>query len=142
MIPMREVTKDVIKAAINGTEFKLFGNDYDTPDGTCLRDYIHVLDLVDAHNLALSKILKENGEYYYNVGTGDGISNKEVVGMVEKISGKSMNIVEAPRRAGDADRLIADPSKIKEELGFSPKYSDLATVIESAWKWHINNAKK
>lgn len=137
-IPETHIIPLAIKAIIDGSEFKLFGTDYDTPDGTCLRDYIHVLDLVEAHNLALKMILERKGEYYYNVGTGKGISNKEVVGMIEKVSGRQMNTTEVPRRAGDANRLIADPEKINRELGFSPKYSDLWTIVESAWKWHKN----
>lgn len=134
--PETHIIPLAIKAVREGSDFKLFGTDYETPDGTCLRDYIHVLDLVEAHNLALRKILSEKGEYFYNVGTGDGISNREVIDMVEKISGMQMNVVEAPRRAGDADRLIADPGKIKNELGFTPEHSDLRTIVESAWKWH------
>lgn len=134
--PETHIIPLAIKAAVNGQEFKLFGNDYDTSDGTCVRDYIHVLDLVEAHNLALKKILEEKGEYYYNVGTGIGISNKEVVQAVSKVSGIIMRTADYPRRSGDADKLVADPIKIKRELGFSPKYSDLMTIVDSAWKWH------
>jgi UDP-glucose 4-epimerase len=134
--PETHIIPLAIKAIKEESEFKLFGVDYETPDGTCLRDYIHILDLIEAHNLALEKILREKGGYYYNVGTGEGVSNREVVEMVEKISGKQMKILEAPRRSGDADRLIADSSKIKEELGFLPEYSDLETIVKTAWDWH------
>jgi UDP-glucose 4-epimerase len=134
--PETHIIPLAIRAILNGQEFKLFGTDYDTQDGTCLRDYIHVIDLVNAHNLALSKIVDEKGEYYYNVGTGIGISNKEIVKAVSEVSGEELKTIEAQRRSGDADRLIADPTKIKNELGFEPKYSDIKTIVESAWKWH------
>jgi len=134
--PETHIIPLAIKAAQEGREFKLFGTDYDTPDGTCVRDYIHVLDLVEAHILALDKISNETGGYYYNVGTGRGFSNKEIIGKVKEVTGREVQIIEVGRRAGDADKLIADPSKINQELSFSPKYSDIDTIIQSAWKWH------
>jgi UDP-glucose 4-epimerase len=134
--PETHIIPLAIRAAMNEQSFKLFGTDYDTKDGTCVRDYIHVLDLVEAHLLALDKILSEKGGYHYNVGTGIGISNKEVAEMVSEVSGLQLGIEGAPRRAGDSDKLIADPNLIKNELGFTPKYSDLKTIVESAWKWH------
>ena len=127
-----------IRAAITNGEFNLYGTDYNTPDGTCIRDYIHVLDLVTAHILALEKIQKDPGGYYYNVGTGNGYSNKQVLAKTEDISGKKINVKEAARRPGDPDRLVADPTKIKSELGFEPKYSDLETIVRTAWKWHTS----
>ncbi len=136
--PETHIIPLAIKAAINNTEFKLFGTDYDTKDGTCIRDYIHALDLVEAHILALSKLFNDGGGYYYNVGTGTGFSNREVIEMVKKVSDVNFSIIEVERRAGDSSELVADVSKIKSELGFSPKYSDLRTIIESAWKWHAN----
>ena len=134
--PETHIIPLAIKAAREGLEFKLFGTDYDTPDGTCVRDYIHVLDLVEAHILALDKISNETGGYYYNVGTGKGFSNREIIEKVKEVSGREFGVVEEERRAGDADRLIADPTKINQELGFSPQYSDIDTIIQSAWKWH------
>lgn len=139
--PETHIIPLAIKAAKQGKDFKLFGTDYDTPDGTCVRDYIHVLDLVEAHLLALKNITEEKDGYFYNVGTGAGVSNKEVVEMVKKVSGLNLNIVEAERRAGDADKLIADATKIAEELGFSPKHSDLLTIVKSAWKWHSSRVE-
>lgn len=133
--PETHIIPLAIKAARSGHEFKIFGVDYDTPDGTCLRDYIHVLDLVEAHFLALEKINSEPGGYYFNVGTGKGISNREIVEEVKRISGRDFPVLEFERRAGDADKLIADPTKINQ-LGFSPKHSDLKTIIQSAWNWH------
>lgn len=134
--PETHIIPNVIKAALGNSTFKLFGNDYDTPDGTCIRDYIHVLDLCEAHILALEKLSKDGGASFYNVGTGKGYSNKEVVEMVKKVSGVDLQIEFAERRPGDPNQLIADASKIKAELGFEPKYSDLETITTTAWKWH------
>ena len=125
-----------IAACINNRPFKLFGDDYPTPDGTCVRDYIHVLDLVQAHLLALKKIEQEEGNLAYNVGTGKGYSNQEVVDMVKKISQRELATIIEPRRPGDPPELIAQVDKIKNELGFTPLHSDLETIISSAWKWH------
>ncbi len=135
-IPETHIIPKIMQSAISDMPFKIFGNDYKTKDGTCVRDYIHVLDLVQAHILALEKLQKESGVYHYNVGTGNGYSNKEVVEIVKKVSGKNFDIEYSPRRHGDPDELIADSSKIKTELGFSPKYSDLETIVKSAWQWH------
>lgn len=134
--PETHIIPLAIKAVMNGGEFNLFGTGYNTPDGTCIRDYIHVLDLVDSHILGLEKINKDPGGYFYNVGTGSGYSNREVIKAVEEASEKKINVVEQARRAGDADQLIADASKIKTELGFQPKHSDLSTIVQSAWKYH------
>lgn len=134
--PETHIIPNIMKAAINNEKFTLFGSDYKTPDGTCVRDYIHVLDLVEAHILALKKLDRENGGYQYNVGTGKGYSNKEVVDMVKNISSSDIQISHEARRPGDADELVADASKIKEDLGFVPKYSDLETIVTSAWEWH------
>lgn len=134
--PETHIIPLVIRAAIRGKEFKLYGTDYNTPDGTCVRDYIHVLDLVEAHILTLSKIQKEPGAYFYNVGTGEGHSNKEVLKIVEKVSGRKIKVREETRRPGDPGQLVADPTKIKTELGFAPKYSDLETIVKTAWLWH------
>ncbi|QQG40719.1 MAG: UDP-glucose 4-epimerase GalE [Candidatus Levyibacteriota bacterium] len=136
--PETHIIPLAIKAAIDNKEFVLYGTDYNTKDGSCIRDYIHVVDLVEAHLLALEKLQKENGGYFYNVGAGNGYSNKEVIEMVKKVSGIDFLVKEAQRRPGDAQTLIADPTNIKKELGFSPKYSDLQTIIESVWQWHKN----
>ena len=132
---------NAINAIINKTEFVLYGNDYDTSDGTCVRDYVHVLDLVDAHILAIEKLKKDQGGFYYNVGTGQGHSNKEVLEVVRKISGSEINIKISGRRPGDANALIADPAQIKNDLAFVPKYSDLETIVKTAWQWHERNSK-
>lgn len=134
--PETHIIPLAIKAIISGTEFHLYGMDYDTPDGTCIRDYIHILDLIDAHILALNKLENNPEALFYNVGTGKGFSNREVIAMIEKISGKKLKIVKENRRLGDADRLIANPEKINNELNFKSKYSDLEAIISTAWKWH------
>ena len=136
--PESHIIPNIVSSILTGTSFKLFGTDYKTKDGTCVRDYIHVLDLVEAHVLAIEKLTKDKGMFVYNVGTGNGYSNKEVIEMVKKISGKELRIEEVARRPGDADSLIADASKIRGELGFSPKYSDLETIVKTAWEWQKN----
>lgn len=140
--PESHIIPNIIKALLENREFKLFGSDYKTKDGTCVRDYIHVLDLVEAHLLAIEKLKSSPGNYVFNVGTGNGYSNKEVVEMVEKVSGQKVNLKYSGRRPGDADELVADSAKIKSELGFSPKYSDLETIIKTAWEWHSKNDKE
>jgi UDP-glucose 4-epimerase len=134
--PETHIIPNAINAVLQKKPFTLFGNDYNTQDGTCVRDYIHVLDLVESHVLALKKLDSENGGFHYNVGTGKGYSNKEVLETVKGISGADFPINTAQRRPGDADVLVADVTKIKAELQFSPKYSDLETIVKSAWAWH------
>ncbi len=134
--PETHIIPNIIRAVLENKPFKLFGDDYKTEDGTCVRDYIHVLDLVEAHVLAIEKLIKNPGSYFYNVGTGKGYSNKEIVEMVKKVTGTDFKVEITARRPGDADILVADPSRINKELGFLPKYSDLETIIKTAWQWH------
>lgn len=139
--PETHIIPNVIKSVLEKRPFKLFGDTYDTPDRTCVRDYIHVLDLCEAHILALEKLVKDGGGYAFNVGTGNGYSNKEIVSMVEKVSGTKIETEIVEKREGDPNQLIADPSKIKQELGFAPTYSDLETIIKTAWQWHSKSEK-
>jgi UDP-glucose 4-epimerase len=111
----------------------IFGKDYDTPDGTCIRDYIHVSDLADAHLLALERL--DRGSRTYNLGNGKGFSVLEVLEVARKITGHPIPAVMAPRREGDVARLVADSTRIKQELGWSPKIPELARIVESAWRW-------
>lgn len=134
--PESHIIPNIISSILEEKPFNLFGNDYKTKDGTCVRDYIHVLDLVESHILAIEKLKGNPGNYVYNVGTGSGYSNKEVVEAVEKVAGKKVNLIISKRRLGDADELVADVTKIKSELNFNPKYSDLETIVSSAWQWH------
>lgn len=124
----------VVLAALAGKKFTLFGDDYNTKDGTCVRDYIHVLDLAKAHILALEKLLAGGESNYYNAGTGEGYSNKQIVEEVEKVVGKFEWQI-GPRRPGDADELVAANEKIKKELKWQPQYG-LQEIIESAVEWH------
>lgn len=140
--PETHIIPNAIHAVLNNTSFNLFGNDYQTPDGTCVRDYIHVIDLVEAHMLALKKLEGDQGGFVYNVGTGNGYSNKEVVEMVKKISAVDLQVSMMSRRPGDADILVSDPTKINTELGFKPMYSDLETIVKTAWEWHKNKVQK
>ena len=114
---------------------EVFGTDYPTPDGTCVRDYIHVDDLAEAHALALERIAP-GSKLAYNVGIGRGFSVREVIRTVEEVTGKAVPVKEAPRRAGDPAELVADATKIRRELGWTPKYTDLRSILETAWKWH------
>ncbi|MBC8099618.1 MAG: UDP-glucose 4-epimerase GalE [Armatimonadetes bacterium] len=113
----------------------IFGDDYDTPDGTCIRDYIHVLDLAEAHILAL-KALGEGGSRVYNLGNGQGYSVLEALETARRITGHPIPATFAPRRAGDLARLVADSTKIKQELGWASEFGSLHQIIETAWKWH------
>lgn len=139
--PETHIIPLAIRSAVNNSQFQLFGNDYDTPNGTCIRDYIHVEDLAYSHILALEKINNENKSSSFNLGAGKGYSNLEVLEMVKKISGKDFSIKIAPRRLGDPAVVYADNAKAKTELGFEPKYSDLETIVKTAWKWHEKNLK-
>jgi len=111
---------------------EIFGTDYETPDGTCIRDYIHILDLAHAHILALGTATSE----LYNLGSGGGASVREMIAACRKITGKKIDSLENPRRPGDPPRLIASSEKIKRELGWQPQFQSLDAIIESAWKWH------
>jgi UDP-glucose 4-epimerase len=121
---------------------RIFGNDYPTPDGTCVRDYIHVLDLALAHLLALNKLEEETGAFVYNVGTGSGHTVNQVVTAAMEVTGKMIPIEYAQRRLGDPAGLVADAQKIKTELGFEPTNSDLKTIISTAWTWHQKMMEK
>jgi len=140
--PESHIIPNIMYAIVEKKPFTLYGNDYQTFDGTCVRDYIHILDLVEAHMLGLHQLHSTPGQYVYNAGTGEGNSNKEVIDMVKKVSGIDFIVEQGPRRPGDADMLIADPAKIQKELKFTTKYSDLQTIVESAWKWYAGKYKK
>ena len=114
----------------------LFGMDYDTPDGTCVRDYIHVTDIARAHILAMEKFDQGLKQAEVNVGTGQGVSNLEVLEMIEAVTGHKVPFEKGPRRDGDLTRLYADASRAKSVLGFTPEYSDLNNIITTAWAFH------
>jgi UDP-glucose-4-epimerase GalE len=119
---------------------EIFGTDYPTPDGTCIRDYIHVDDLAEAHLLALER-LEPGKQLRYNLGIGKGYSVREVIRMVEQVTGKPVPVKEGPRREGDPAVLVASSDKIQRELGWKPRYADLKPIVETAWNWHKNHPR-
>ena len=126
----------VLQAAAGETpNIHVFGNDYDTPDGTCVRDYIHVTDLVDAHILALESLLQDAKSATYNLGTGTGYSVLEIVAAARKVTGKEIPMMITNRRPGDAAVLVCSSERIKSDLAWQPKHSDLNTIIKTAWQW-------
>jgi UDP-glucose-4-epimerase GalE len=126
----------VLQAALGQRpHIEVFGTDYPTPDGTCIRDYIHVDDLAEAHILALEQ-LKPGKGLLYNLGIGRGYSVREVIRTAEEVSGKKVPVKEGPRRAGDPPELVASSAKIQRELGWKPRYTDLRGIVETAWNWH------
>jgi UDP-glucose-4-epimerase GalE len=127
----------LVLAVANGRlpEIAIFGTDYDTPDGTCIRDYIHVTDLADAHILALQALNSDRANTAYNLGTGSGYSVREVVDTAARITGRPIASTAAPRRPGDPPRLVAAADKAQQVLGWRPRYSDLDTIIATAWRW-------
>jgi len=126
-----------IRAAVEqGAPLSVFGSDYPTPDGTCLRDYIHVEDLADAHLKALALLQSKPGVYAFNLGTGIGVSVREVLASVERLAGKPVPVIEAPRREGDAPELYASPEKAKRELGWIAAATGIDAMVGSALNWH------
>ena len=126
----------VIQAAMGQrSEISVFGDDYPTPDGTCVRDYIHVNDLASAHLAAIERIQPGEG-LKLNLGTGQGNSVREVIEACQKVSGQNIPVKNAPRRAGDAPKLIADSSAARKVLDWSPKYLSMEEIVRTAWLWH------
>ncbi len=125
----------LFRAIQTGKPVTVFGDDYDTPDGTCIRDYIHVTDLARAHIAAVEWLFAGGESKKYNAGTGKGFSVKEVLLAVEEVTGKKVPFLVGPRRDGDPPLLVADSSLLQKELGWKPVYSDLRTIVETAWAW-------
>jgi len=130
-----------ILSTMNGRPIPIFGTDYETPDGTCIRDYIHVTDLARAHLLALERLESGGPSGIYNMGNGNGYSVKEVIETVREVTGMKVDTIESPRRSGDPARLVASSAKIKRELGWNPEYPDLGTIVDTAWQWHRKHPK-
>ena len=131
----------VLRVALGQRESAtIFGNDYPTPDGTCIRDYIHIADLVSAHLLAM-EALTEQEKLIYNLGSGTGYSVREVIDTARAVSGQPIDVLEAARRPGDSARLVASSDKIKRELGWQPQHASLKDIIASAWLWHRDHPK-
>jgi UDP-glucose 4-epimerase len=132
--PETHLIPNVLKVALGQSpNVEIYGTDYETPDGTCIRDYIHIVDLARAHILALGAAASG----FYNLGTGGGSSVREVITACRKITGRKIETIEKPRRPGDPSRLIASSEKISKELGWRPQFQSLDAIVESAWKWHL-----
>lgn len=132
----------VLKTALGERKnVSIYGTDYKTPDGTCIRDYIHVTDLAKAHVLALSHLVAEGASKVYNLGSEQGFSVKEIIDTAKKITAVDFPVLEAGRRSGDPAVLVASSQKIREELGWQPEQSTVEEVISSAWQWHQKNPK-
>jgi UDP-arabinose 4-epimerase len=127
----------VLSAASDGDPITVYGSDYETPDGTCIRDFIHVSDLADAHVLALKALQKQCNRPSYNLGTGNGYSVRQVIKAAEAVTGQKVRLKEGPRRPGDPPRLVADASRAREEVGWKTRYSDLEQIIATAWNWML-----
>ncbi|NWF91429.1 MAG: UDP-glucose 4-epimerase GalE [Syntrophaceae bacterium] len=135
-LPETHLIPIVLRAALNGGVVPIYGVDYDTPDGTCVRDYIHVTDLAQAHILALKHLERGGNSGIYNLGNGNGFSVKEVIETAKRVTGKEIAQIGSGRRPGDPARLVASSEKIRRELKWAPAYPDLETIVETAWQWH------
>ena len=130
----------ILQVALGKREkISIYGDDYPTPDGTCIRDYIHVMDLADAHYLALNRLRNGGDSQIFNLGNGEGFSVKEVIEVTRKVTGHPIPAEISPRRAGDPARLIASSKKAIDTLKWAPKYDKLEQIIETAWNWHKNH---
>lgn len=138
--PETHLVPRLLTAARDAGEAVIHGTDYPTRDGTCIRDYVHVLDLAQAHLLALARLEPGRGSAY-NVGSDTGFSVREVIEAVREVTGKSLKVVEGPRRAGDPAALVASSARIRKELGWQPAYPGLKSMIEHAWKWHLGHPR-
>jgi len=134
--PEEHLIPRAIEAALGGRPLTVFGDDYDTPDGTCIRDFVHVADLADAHLLALASLENGGGSSAYNLGNGDGRSVQAVMEAVKQVTGRDVPHTTGPRRPGDPARLVASSAKARRELGWAPRRDRLETIIETAWRWH------
>jgi UDP-glucose 4-epimerase len=131
----------VIHAALGKRQnIAIYGTDYATPDGTCIRDYIHVMDLARAHVMAM-EALDERGVMIYNLSTGEGHSVREVIDVVKEVSARDFTVVESERRPGDAPALVGSPARIRAELGWEPEYPAIRQIVETAWRWHSTHVE-
>ena len=131
----------VLMAANGGNPVTINGTDYDTPDGTCIRDFIHVTDLAHAHVLALKSLQRQCNRQSFNLGTGKGFSVREVIRVAENVTAQKISVKEGPRRAGDPPELVADASRARDELGWKPQYEDLDQIIATAWNWVLRGQR-
>lgn len=136
--PESHLIPRILQAAQNNGEVKIYGTDYPTPDGTCIRDYVHVMDLAQAHALAIESIKEGSGEIY-NIGSKNGFSVREIIKACEKVTAKKLSVKEEPRRAGDPNVLIANSDKIRQSLNWKPEYASVETIVAHAWNWHTKH---
>ena len=135
--PESHLVPNILKSALSGKgDFTIFGQNYDTPDGTNVRDYVHVVDLVDAHLLAMAYLVKENKSNIFNLGSAHGFSNLEILKSAIKVTGQKIPYKIGPRRGGDPDSLVADSTKARQILGWKPQHENIDDIIASAWQWH------
>jgi UDP-glucose 4-epimerase len=140
--PETHLIPRILDVALGKRSFiEIYGVDYDTPDGTCIRDYIHVIDLAQAHILALEALLSGATSHVYNVGNQRGFSVKEVLDVARAVTDHPIPVHESSRRQGDPSVLVASSERIKKELGWKPKYDDLKVIVETAWRWHRKNQR-
>lgn len=136
--PETHLIPNVLRSAEGQSTLQVFGNDYDTPDGTCIRDYVHVNDLARAHLLAAEYLRVNGGAHSFNLGTGSGCSVMEIIDAVQRVTGRVVPFQIVPRRQGDPARLVAMADRAYQELGWSPALSDVDHLVDSAWAWHRN----
>lgn len=139
--PETHLIPNVLKTALGQQKLTVFGDDYPTEDGTCIRDYIHVDDLVDAHEKAMAYLAAGGETNVFNLGNGDGFSVKAIIEAARAVTGEAIDYEILPRRAGDPAVLVADATRAKEILGWSPKFTKVDGIIESAWNWHVSHPK-
>ena len=136
------IIPNINKTALGQNDaLKIYGDDYETRDGSCIRDYIHVNDLADAHIRALNYLYQGNPSQTFNLGNGEGYSVLEIINAAKEVTQLPIHVTMAPRRAGDPAKLVADNSKAKEILGWQPQYTDIKQIIQTAWNFHLKNCK-
>jgi UDP-glucose-4-epimerase GalE len=140
-VPETHAIPLLLEAAAGGREFTIFGDDYPTADGTCVRDYVHVSDLADAHVRAVRALLDGADNSALNLGTGRGWSVRDLVATVREVTGRDIAVQSGPRRPGDPPVLVADPARAREKLGWRPVYPELATQVSHAWAWRQGGAR-
>ena len=142
-VPETHLIPLILQAASGRREdIKVFGDDYPTDDGTCVRDYIHINDLCEAHSLALEKMIRDDRSARYNLGNGKGFSVKQVIDIAKEVSGNDFKVTIEPRRAGDPAVLVADAELARKELKWQPKFADLHDIVNTAWQWEVNFLSK